>query len=307
MPKLSGEKLIEKVRHHEKLKNTKIVVLTGNPEAEKAQKANLLGIDAMLSKPTSKKEIQRVLTMLLSSKSVGLTQEVMPNSTFSKLLGQVRLSSRGSVNLKDSGDMLFEFKRTDEHFLILVDVMGHGEKASLIRDKLSGFFSGVITANITSPAAIMEVFSNALFEDLIAGETIIPCVICKIRHRSVEWVAAGHPAPILLSHSREAHLSEEVQALPGMHNAQLYQNYKFSLCDNQRLLLVTDGIFENQSRTNENASTIVEHVAHCENCQSQLRATNTLDSDNNLLNCIWRNSLPLLSKEIDDASLVLLS
>lgn len=306
MPELTGDKLIERVRQHEKLKDTKILVLTGAVSSEQAKNANVLGIDAMLTKPTSKKELHRVLDMLLSAKVFRFKPAREDEGTQHYSMGELSVHKRGSVNLKDSGDMLFSFSKGNSDFLILVDVMGHGVEASQIREKLAGFFAGVFMSDVTTPEKIMKVLSQTLHSDVLKDESILPCIICKVTCRTVEWLAAGHPPPILIGVDTIETFNESVQPLPGLLLDTRYLTQTTTLAADERLLLVTDGVFENQSRSNNNADAVIRNALACAECRVYRKAFKHLSDDYQLLNCLWRNSLPLLSRETDDASLILI-
>ena len=306
MPELTGDKLIERVRQHEKLKDTKILVLTGEISSEQAKKANVLGIDAMLTKPTSKEELHRVLDMLLSAKVFRFRPTREDEGTQHFSMGELSVHKRGSVNLTDSGDMLFNFSQGDSDFLILVDVMGHGAEASQIREKLSGFFAGVFMSDISTPEKIINVLSQTLHSDVLKEESILPCIICKVTGRTVEWLAAGHPPPILIGVDNIETFNGSVQPLPGLLLDVNYLTRTTILAVDQRLLLITDGIFENQSRANNNADFLIQDALECSECRRYRKAAKQQDDDYQLLNCLWRNSLPLLSRETDDASLILI-
>ncbi|WP_026374790.1 response regulator [Aestuariibacter salexigens] len=306
MPDLSGDRLIDKLRQHEKLHNTKIIVITGEIDSEQAREANLMGIDAMLSKPTSKAELQRVLAMVLSNTNMAKNSSAIEQVNETECFGEVTCIKRGSVNIEQSGDLLITLRAAESHFLILIDLMGHGHQAAIHRQKLIGFFTGLLASAPHTPATLMNTFSQAVFDGLLDESQVYPSVICKITDRHIEWTAAGHPPPMLIGTEQLWCHQHEVQPLPGLVDAQQYDNQSIALDAQHRLLLYTDGMFENHSRHNTGAENLINHLSTCESCQHVRQQEKTHDVDNQLINCLWRNSLPLLSKEIDDASLIIL-
>lgn len=311
MPGLSGEQLIRKVQQHEKLKRTKIVVLTGDINGPQAIQANVLGIDAMLAKPTSKVELHRVLSMLLSRNVMPeVTAKPIANHTANNC-GPLRYCALGSVNIDQSGDMFLTFESRDSNqaYFVLLDIMGHGKQAALFRDRLSGFFAGVFRSHInnaSSPAHLMAVFSDSLYIGSLGERVLASCVIGALENDTIEWVAAGHPAPMLIKQNRLQVFTQDVQSLPGLSPKCEYYNCKTEIDNQSRLLLYTDGIYENHSRSLTQAHNIQSFLNESELCRALRGDLGQQGKDQELLNCLWQSSLPLLSNEVDDASMVLL-
>lgn len=64
MPVMDGVALIRSIRNDEKLKNTRIIVLTGTT-SDQQQLANQAGADAVLNKPVTRRDILAVIEAML--------------------------------------------------------------------------------------------------------------------------------------------------------------------------------------------------------------------------------------------------
>lgn len=307
MPAMCGDELILQLKAHEKMAQTKIIIYTGYTSSDAAKRANVMGIDAVIQKPATKQQLLQLVEMLLSKGLLKDRPEDSQSASDVIELGNINGYPRGAVNSTDSGDIFFTLPCKNGYILVLCDVMGHGATAGQLRDKVYGLFYGMVIAGITSPEQLMRQFSNVMYDEGLSVNLLIPCTVVNIEADSLTWVSAGNPALITFSENTFSLNVEAVQPLPGLAVNQTYKNMSVTFGDKERALLITDGIYENVNRTWSEARNIQQHLESCCACREEIRSAKSKKADSNLINCLWSNSLTAISKEIDDASLILLS
>ncbi len=307
MPEMAGDELIDLLRTHEKLSQTKIIVNTGEPNSAAAKRANRLGIHALVQKPVTKAQLNQLVEMLLSNnlRDGQSTQSSTTAENF--MLGNINCFPRGAVNAKQSGDMLFHFPSDSGDLLIFCDVMGHGASASVYRDRLFGLFNGMIVSGVSSATDIVKGFAQAMYPGNFTANSVVSLLCMKVTDRSIAWVSAGHPAPIILNSEKVIFNQEHVQPLTGLMEDYNYTENTIELDDFSRVLLVSDGVYENIDKRLSLATNIKYHLEGCSSCTNSLNSAKVHREDADLVNCLWANSLSLLSQASDDASIVLLS
>lgn len=307
MPEMAGDELIDLLRTHEKLSQTKIIVNTGEPNSAAAQRANKLGIHALVQKPVTKAQLNQLVEMLLSNnlRDGHSTQSTSTAETFK--VGNINCFPRGAVNTKQSGDMLFHFPTTAGDLLILCDVMGHGASASVYRDRLFGLFNGMIVSGITGAADVVKRFADAMYPGNFTADSVVSLLCIQVTEQKLTWVSAGHPAPIVLSPAKVTFNQDQVQPLTGLMEHYEYTENVIVLDDTTRVLLVSDGVYENIDKHLLTATNIKSHLEGCSCCTNSLNSDKVHRRDADLVNCLWSNSLSLLSQASDDASVILLS
>lgn len=306
MPHMMGDEFIEVVRSHEKLTHTQIIVCSGDTLGKHAQNAVKSGVDAMINKPLEKKQLTQLLMMLRSNALRKTSASSTQNATDRLCVDNIGIYPRGAVNTSHSGDMLFTIQSAKGEFVILCDVMGHGKPASVLRDKLFGLFNGFVLAGIDTPDALMSAFSDAMYKESLESSALITCVVGIVNEYQFSWVCAGHPAPILMTANKVHSDDDQIQVVPGLFEGQTYQCHSTSLKGSNRILLLTDGVYENTDHTLVTPSNVIVYLRNNEKCQRILKCPKTKNADTDLINCIWSNSLTV-SECDDDASIVLIS
>ncbi|KZY37932.1 fused response regulator/phosphatase [Roseovarius sp. HI0049] len=164
------------------------------------------------------------------------------------------------------GDLVGMFQISDSQIGVYgMDVSGHGISSALMTARLAGYLSATTPEqNIAMVADEQGRFRGrcpgetaAILNELILGEIetehylTLLLAILDLDTGRVDYVQAGHPAPLI----QRAHGSIEFAGeggLPvGLLNEATYQTRRLTLCPGDRLLVYSDGIMECQKPDGE--------------------------------------------------------
>lgn len=206
------------------------------------------------------------------------------------------VESFGSVVDRKGGDFLLHHKSEDADWLVLGDVMGHNTKAMHQSLVAQGFILGCLQSDISSPKHLANKLAKVLFVDALLPKSFLTCVIMRIQANTIEFANLGHPAPFILhqataSAAASFELIGSVQPVLGLVENADYKNEVFKLEAKQQLFLYTDGWLENNDK---NALGI----------QSLPSILKSIEGNAQRAHSVWLQSLPKLSKQEDDASLI---
>ena len=189
--------------------------------------------------------------------------------------------------------IFYSFENAD--FLLMADVMGHGESANRIALQLNGFLLGLLEQDYDG----LEPFGNRLAEQLskqsFMAQNIVTMILIEISGRVLNYVNFAHPIPLIYSSKNGISKLGASQPLIGLSATHQYASEYYRLAEDESVLIATDGLFENLGDMTE--------LAQLFNAlSSQLDDLSELSPHE-----IWQKSLPRLSKAIDDSSLLVLN
>lgn len=152
-----------------------------------------------------------------------------------------------------AGDFFHILPISDHKVAILIcDVMGHGVRASLLTTYLYGLI-GELKPIADNPAALMNklnvVMNKVMIHSHIGIFATAFYLVADIKNGLIQYTNAGHPPPFIIHevpHHAEMLLANSNETDPALGLLKEY-NYSVSesaLCDNDRFLFFTDGIYE---------------------------------------------------------------
>lgn len=260
MPEMSGIELRQQL---EKIKtsSTPFIFLSHSLDEAIIHDAVDLGIDDYLKKPIKKKQllnsIHRVLTrfnqvyhFLSQQVNQKITASLLPqvnlNSNHWRLAFQQRNTGRGG------GDFILSTSHNGITQLLLADVMGHDESAKFFSYAYIGYIRGLMqNTDLTQPAQLLTKLSDNAYKDQLLSQTMLTgCCLSFINANTIKLSGAGHPYPIHIHHKR-LHSIKAEGTLPGLLPHTEYQNISLILNKNERLVLLTDGLFESGNTITE--------------------------------------------------------
>ncbi len=159
--------------------------------------------------------------------------------------------------LEVGGDFYdYLYKSDDEITLVIGDVSGKGTSAALYMSKVQGIIRTLYQFDL-SPKEIL-IKTNQLISENINKGSFISSSIVQINSLTGEcnYARAGH-LPLYLYKSKEQQIEKLVPKglVLGMGKLDLFNNnleeMKFNICENDIILLVTDGIIEARNNKNE--------------------------------------------------------
>ncbi len=145
------------------------------------------------------------------------------------------------------GDYFDIFPLPDGRLAVLIaDVAGKGLGAALVTTMLQGALSGM-----TLGVDPVKVF-NHLNQFLCARESVVRCATMFFAlfgsDGAVEFVRAGHPAPLLLRRGKVCELYSEGSLPIGLSEEESYTSAALQLETGDTLLLYTDGVTEAEDK-----------------------------------------------------------
>jgi serine phosphatase RsbU (regulator of sigma subunit) len=152
-----------------------------------------------------------------------------------------------------AGDFFHILPVSDHKVAILIcDVMGHGVRASLLTTYLYGLI-GELKPISDNPAALMNklnvVINKVMTHSRIGIFATAFYLVADIKNGLIQYTNAGHPPPFII-HEVPGHTemlltnSNETDPALGLLKEYNYSVTESAMCDNDRFLFFTDGIYE---------------------------------------------------------------
>lgn len=297
---MRATQFIEQINRYQHLSNLGIIVMSVDSTLETMKQTVSVGIDDYVVKPIQKQAIQLICERVLRrKKDLGRSKKsVSTHNDFIQLDNNFTLHVFGSANQKQSGDFVLTHsnKSKNEHFLFLVDVMGHGELAASTASELKGFIFGLVK-NHGDLSQIINSLNDAVINAVcIDKDKIFTLLAFKFSSEQVEYINAGQPAFLVLDNDTQTtRCIENTQPIIGLNASFSYKAEILHLVDEAKILCFTDGLHENSDKF-ETAEQFILSKMKDENVQSADFAVQ-----------LWKKCLPDLTKEIDDSTLLVLN
>ncbi|GAA59838.1 hypothetical protein P20652_1702 [Pseudoalteromonas sp. BSi20652] len=177
---------------------------------------------------------------------------------------------------------------------VLGDMMGHGLQALKESFAIKGFISGFLATGLPYQH-MLAALNNALYKQQLCKSSLVTLVICFIENNKMYWLNAGHPPPVVLLSEGEIKQLSGTGPLLGLSKDHNYTLYETALDDVEHILLYTDGWTENRFTDKDEISEIGKIIPR------------NYKSGEDFAHTLWKNSQVTLSKEIDDASLIVIN
>ncbi|SMY32260.1 Response regulator SaeR [Photobacterium malacitanum] len=260
MPEMNGIELRQQL---EKIKSFSIpfIFLSQSEDETVLNNAVNLGIDDYLKKPIQKEQLLNSIHRVLArfnqvfhaiSQQVNqkITHTLLPqinlNSKHWQLAFQQRNTGRGG------GDFVLSTRNNGVTQLLIADVMGHDESAKFFSYAYAGYIRGLMqNTNITKPAKLLTKLSDNAYRDQLLSQTMLTgCCLSFLNSNTITLSCAGHPYPIHIHHKKLCPIKVE-GTLPGLLPHTEYESSSITFKKNERLVLVTDGLFESGNTITE--------------------------------------------------------
>jgi len=127
---------------------------------------------------------------------------------------------------------------------IVADVSGHDLGTSYITSALKALFSQNCNL-VTSPAESLTMINSVLCR-ILTGGTHITAGFARLNReqRTLHYINAGHPAPILVRASGEIEIPQSTGDILGVFDAVLFEPLVLSVNPGDRFFIYTDGLIE---------------------------------------------------------------
>ena len=191
---------------------------------------------------------QHILTDLNISRKI--QGKILPRN-FKKIDG-LSIYVHYDPMIKIGGDLydIFELKPGYVRFL-LADAMGNGVQAALVSMIVKTEYEKI--KHIENPAVLIEKINKSFLETFGLLNVFFSCIVIDIdiNKNSIYSSSAGHPDQIFI-HDNEAKLIRHTGKLAGLLNESQYELEAFDCVSNDKILLFTDGLFEQYNKNNKN-------------------------------------------------------
>lgn len=289
--------VLEKLNQTHLKCNMSIIILTGTTLENVEQQTSRLGIDRFLTKPVGKDALdlaveQLIYRSILKGNATKLSQHENKQLRNSDI--ECDVSFFGSIVSQQSGDFVVAVSNETEVVIVLADVVGHGEHASLPSAELKGFVSGYLTHS-NSIETLLPTLNQRFCNNEFDSKHYLTVLVVVISSDRIGIASAGHPLPILIEGENVTEIGQ-TDTMFGLDNDQEYRFHFYPKNSNQTLLLYTDGWFDNRFSALP--------ATHC--VKNYIQAMGNL-AKTDFSQALWQLSLPKASKEFDDASLVVIT
>ncbi|TDF95518.1 fused response regulator/phosphatase [Paenibacillus piri] len=284
MPEMDGLEACRRIQADEALKDIPIIVVTALGDSNLLADVLEAGAIDYVMKPINKVELIARIRVALRLKyekdwhkenearirsELDLAKQVQSgvlSDPFSKDGLSISASYHPSFEL--AGDY-YSWYAIDEHRhgVILLDMMGHGISSSLVCMFISSVMQDTITRFVQPETVIAELnrYMNQLNRNASVSYyfTAIYLVI-DTRHKTIEYVNAGHPPGILLETGKPAVLLDHGSCAVGFFEQMEIQKGTLAYEGEMQLLLYTDGLLEAIEREGEDeVQTLVGELNGC--------------------------------------------
>ncbi|MBX7057013.1 MAG: SpoIIE family protein phosphatase [Leptospirales bacterium] len=132
----------------------------------------------------------------------------------------------------------------DRYRLFLADATGHGVRAALITMAIKGEYESLKRSE-QSPEALLAALNENYRQKFAALGAFFTCVLADIdlKQRQLNFLSAGHPTQLLLRGEQTIAL-EKTGIIVGVSSDAAYGARQYPLQPGDRLLLFSDGLFE---------------------------------------------------------------
>jgi hypothetical protein len=164
---------------------------------------------------------------------------------------QVEVSGILEPAYKVAGDSLDYALNDDILHMAVIDAMGHGLDASVMATVAVGAYRHARRAEID--LAELYTFMDSAFSEQFAPDHFVTAQMMRLNTTTghLEWVNAGHPAPLLIRDHQVLHELEGFSTLPVGFGGATPQVNTVQLRRGDRLLFYTDGLVEEQGSSGE--------------------------------------------------------
>lgn len=142
---------------------------------------------------------------------------------------------------------------------------------------------------------MLAALNNALYKQQLCKSSLVTLVICFIEDNKLFWLNAGHPPPVVILNNGKVRQLTGTGPLLGLSKEHNYTLYEAGLDDVEHILLYTDGWTENRFTDKDEIGELTKIIP--QDCKTS----------EEFAHCLWKNSQVTLSKEIDDASLIIIN
>ena len=255
------------------------IFMTGKPDHRDIETAENLPINDFIQKPISKnKLIQLIKRVLKKAEHDYAVLGSRFDETITDMLSPSLLERIGdyTIDLKwqsitpGGGDMAFHVKGDQCDHIIVIDIMGHGEKAKFFSHNIAGYLQGFLSAqkSVHSPSLILEALSKHMYHNVIGSKIFLTAqVLTLLQNGSLLIANAGHPVPMITKYNQIFEY-ELTGSVPGLFADTLYQDKTIDLKKSESLYLYTDGLFEigeNAEQMEKSKNAILDSIAQSKN------------------------------------------
>lgn len=292
-------KFIDQINRYQHLSNIGIVVMSVDSTIETIKDTVSVGIDDYVVKPLKKESILLICERVLRrKKDSGRRSNNSSENDSINLDDSYSINTFGSALNTRSGDFILSYthKQSNEHFIFMVDVMGHGDVAANTANELKGFIFGLVK-NTTDFSKLINDLNDAVVNGIcINKDKIFTLLAFKLSNNKIEYINIGQPSFILIDkHSCKVQLFKKTQPIIGLNSNYIYKSDALELTESCYLLCFTDGLHENMDKFATADEFILDKLQDLD-FQSIEFPTQ-----------LWQKCLPDLTKEIDDSTLLVLN
>lgn len=229
-----------------------LLILTG--DRRPAVRASLMrdGVDAVLSKPISARDLQSAVRGGLARSA---RQQAVVLSGLGGLFERITLST-SCASAADwqighahspagfgGGDIALVLAGVDRTRVVLADVMGHGLQARVSALAFACALRAVHAAGAQDPSAFLQALNRVMFGDPVLGGIFATVqVVDLLAGRRMSVASAGHPEPWIADPAGACRRVEVDGPALGLMQSIAYATLEVMLGDGERLLLMTDGL-----------------------------------------------------------------
>ncbi|CAH9061932.1 Regulator of RpoS [Pseudoalteromonas holothuriae] len=290
----TSETLLAQLAHSDLKTTLAILMLTGDSDIRTVKKLNRFGIDDYITKPVMKEQLLLNLDRVQNKLKPHLFHHRSDCKQTHYDLGQMRSAHLfGTITTNLGGDFFIPLDNDNKGF-ILGDIMGHGLSANQKSYEIQGFISG-FTSSYSQVDTLVDAMNLALSKEKICKGSLLTMLVVYFDDEYIYFYNAGHPPPIAVMKNGCMNPLLHTDPLMGLSTDHSYRKYQYPLKDIAQLIFYTDGWVDNLGSTLNEEKQIMSYLPD-NSLKGEAYATK-----------LWLNSQGSVSKEFDDASLIVIN
>jgi Amt family ammonium transporter len=263
MPEMDGFEVCRQIKNNPELRDIPVIFLTALGDATNISRGFKYGASDYVSKPFNIPELlarvkvhidlkksneQLESTLLEIKQDLKLAKKIQNKILLNNINnhGQMNIFIKYLPMIEVGGDFYdIDEIRDGLVRVFLADATGHGIQAALITMAIKGIYESRKKNNIPAKE-LMKIINNEFIENFDNLQTFFTCVIVDINlyQKKINFVSGGHIEQFFIRNNDEITMLDPDGTIIGLGKDLNYENKEITYQSGDKLLLFTDGIYE---------------------------------------------------------------
>ncbi|MCB1177942.1 MAG: SpoIIE family protein phosphatase [Leptospiraceae bacterium] len=200
----------------------------------------------------AEKKIKSALTLIQNDLSVAQKIQTTLLPLDITEISNIKIFSKYIPMMEVGGDLFDIFELEDGTVRVfLADATGHGVRAALITMLIKSEYDNIKDKE-SKPSELLKSLNNTFSNKYLSLNYFFTCFIVDIhpKTKTLNYSSAGHSDQLFIKSGFGERLTK-TGTLPGIKSNVDYKEFSYNFSENDKLILFTDGLFEEFNKDNE--------------------------------------------------------